>query len=44
MQRRLTIRPTGIDKASTKVGNKVIPRLGNNGYFKATLNSSVFIC
>ena len=31
MARRFTIRPTGMDKASIKVGNKIISCLGNNG-------------
>ena len=31
MARRFTIKPTVMDKASIKVGNKIISCLGNNG-------------
>ena len=44
MARRFTIKPTVMDKASTKVGNKVISFLGNNGQLKDTKNLSLFIC
>ena len=43
MARRFTVRPTGMAKASIKVGNKIISCIGNNGYVKATKNSSLFI-